>query len=65
MGNTPLHWSYRYLLLPHNLAHSPINVMMRNVLRASGSVTLAPGALQIGLFIYLMGVLQYSWKTHT
>jgi len=25
--------------------------MLRNVLRASGSVTLAPGALQIGLFL--------------
>ena len=33
--------------------------MLRNVLRASGSVTLASGALQIGLLLLLLLLLTY------
>jgi len=31
--------------------------MLRNVLRASGSVSLAPGALQIGLLLFIIIIM--------
>jgi len=40
----------KLLVMPEGLA----TVMLRNVLRASGSVTLASGALQIGLLLSLL-----------